>query len=271
MNTKFFGGVALAALGALWLTPAAAAPVIASGVVDGGYSYSSVNNHGGNANDWSINGSGVLPIATNWAVQGDVGYSSISASGASENNTYGIASGFYAGSFGRIGASVGYTQLAPKNATVDATSYGVFGDWYGGDQFTVSARGGGISGTGHANGGSATISGADYVGGQVVGYIMPNLAATGTVDYVRVPLSGTSVTATSYRVGGEYLLSQSMPLAVSADYSYATVNVLGFSGSDNTFSIGLKYYFGGNGSLEDHQRSGSEGWGAASPVQGLRF
>ncbi len=271
MAKHLFGAAAVAALGALWLTPAIAAPVVTSGDVSGGYNYTSVNNSGGNSNDWTVNGSGVVPLGTNWAAQGNLGYSSISGSGQSENNTYGIASGFYANAMGRLGASVGYSQLNAHNVTVDVTSYGGFADWYANNQFTLSVRGGGISGTGHSQGTSANLSGADYVGGQVVGYVQPNLALSGTIDYLDIPIAGTSIQTTSYRVGGEYLLSQSMPLAVSAGYSYETVNVLGFNADANVFSIGLKYYFGGNGSLEDHQRSGTESWGVASPVQNLQF
>ena len=271
MRTKLLGGVSLAALCLLGFTPALAAPVVASGDVGGGYSYSSFNNGGGHFNDWMVNGAGVLPIGSNWAVQGNLGYSNLSGSGASEDNTNGVATGFFAGSFGRVGASVGYTRLSASHLTVDVTSYGGFGDWYASDRFTVSARGGGISGEGHSGGGSAHFSGAYYVGGQATGYVTPDLALNGTIDYVTLPVSGTSVQDTTYRVGGEYLLSHSMPLAVSAGYSYSDNKVFGFSANANTFSIALKYYFGGGGSLEDHHRSGAESWGASSPVQKLIF
>jgi hypothetical protein len=271
MRMNVFAGVALTAIATLWIAPAMAAPVVASGDIDAGYSYSTADHGGGSLSDWTIGGGAVLPLGSNWAVQGNVGYSNLSGSGVSEDNTYGIVSAFYASGMGRIGASGGYTQLSASHITGDVTSYGGFGDWYAGNAVTLSARGGGISGTGHGGGGSASFNGAYYLGGQVVGYVTPDFALNGTVDYVKIPVSGVSIQDTAYRVGGEYMFSHSMPLAVSASYSYSSANVLGFTANANTFSVGLKYYFGGSGSLEDHQRSGSEGWGASSPAQNLNL
>jgi|GEM_PF-1002407 len=278
LDKKFFGAAVLAVLGALWLTPAAASPaaatpVTASGDLDGGYTYNSVNNGGGNSNAWTINGAGVVPLGANWAVQGNVGYNSITGSAGkiSEDNTYGVASGFYAGAMGRVGASVSYASLDATVITADATSYGAFADWYASDRYTLSVRGGAITGTGRVHGFSASVSGGDYFGGQAIVYIQPNLDLSGTIDYVRLPILRTSVQTTVYSLAGEYLVSQTRPLAVTMGYSYATVSVLGFNAAANRFSIGLKYYFGGGGSLEDHQRSGSENWGVGSPVQNIRF
>jgi hypothetical protein len=271
MGRNFFCGAALAALGALWLTPAIAAPVVASADLNAGYNYSSFNKGGGAVNDWMINGAGVVPIGTNWAVQGNAGYSHITGSGGTQNNDYGVASGFYSNQMGRLGASVAYTQLYPSQGSATATSYGAFVDWYASDMFTLSGRGGGISGSISTGGHHVNASGADYFGGQAIAYLQPNLALNGAVDYVRLPFSGVTVESTSYGVGGEYLLSQAMPLSVSAGSHYTNYSLLGFKADANVFSVSLKYYFGGNGSLEDHQRSGEESWGVASPVQGLYF
>jgi hypothetical protein len=271
MGRHFSGAVAVAALSALWLAPALAAPVTASGEVDGGYSYLSADHGGGTANAWTGNGSAVFMGGSNWGGQAGAGYSSLSAKGANETIANGTATGFYVGSFGRVGGSVSYAHLTVSGFAADIASYGAFGDWYGGEMFTLSARGGAASGTGTSGGHSASFNGADYFGGQGVAYLQPNLAVTGTIDYVRLPISGNAIQDTSYRVGGEYLVSQTLPFAVTAAYSYTTVSIPGFKADSNSFSIGLKYYFGGGGSLEDHQRSGSEGWGASSPVQGLYF
>jgi hypothetical protein len=270
MHKKILGAAALVAIASAWVAPAVASPIVISGYVDTSYAYSSVSNGGGNVNNWNINGAGTLPVASNFGLQLNGGFNDLTFShGVSENAGNVVGSGIYADHWGRIGASVGYAQANVEHGSINATNYGVFGDWYAGDMFTLSARGGGISGSGHeVFEGNGSFSGAYYVGGQATGYVLPNLAVVGTIDYFNIPIRHFSLQSTSYSIGGQYLVSQQFPLAVTAGYTYNTLDIPhGGNGNDNTFSIGLKYYFGSGGSLVDHQRSGSEGWGAAAPIQ----
>jgi hypothetical protein len=271
MRTKFLGAAAVVAIGSLWLTPALANPVTTSGEIDGGYSYVTAN-HGGSANDWNINGAAITPIANNWAVQGNGGYNNLSATGLNESTGYGAISGAYVDKWGRLGVAGSYSQLSVAHDTLDAYSYGAFGDWYLAPDVTLSARGGGISGSAHAMGHSANFSGAYYVGGQGVVYPLPDMAVRGTIEYVAVPVGGTNINSTDYAIGGEYLVSRQFPVSVSASYTYTNLSFLGLTtGNGSTVSVGLKYYFGGNGSLIDHQRSETDGWAASSPIETLTF
>jgi hypothetical protein len=260
MRIKLFAGAALAAIGVLGLaTSTLAAPVVTSGDVNGGYSYSTFNNAGSlHYDNWMINGGAVLPLGSNFAVQGNIGYNQESFLGVNIDTLHGAASGFFAGSVGRLGASVGVGHLTVSGSSghLDVTTVSAFGDFYGSDRFTASGRVGILIGNGLHN--------AYYAGGQVVGYILPDLALTGTIDDADLgSLVGTR--ETDFRVGGEYLVSHSMPLSVSAAYAYNDYKFGGSRADGNTFSVGLKYYIGGSGSLVDHQRSGTEGWAVSMP------
>ncbi len=257
MRTMLLVAASVAAISALAATSAQAAPVVMTGDIDA--SYGNTSYHGVNFNDWGINGDVVAPIGSMWAVQGNLGYNSLERSNFNENTTYGVASGFAALNQGRAGASVGYGQLSVPGSHVDVTTYGVFGDWYVNKFVTLSARGGGLS----TSGGGSTGSN-DYVGGQVVGYALPDLALTGTVDSFKVQ----DVTQTQYSVGGEWLVSHQVPVSVSVAYTGTNLKAGGTTVNLNTYTAGLHLYFGG-GSLRDHQRSGAEGWGASAPVQYL--
>jgi hypothetical protein len=278
MRTKFLAGAALVAIGSLWLTPAFAAPAPApspsiepSGEMDGGYSYIWANNNSRGVNNWNLNGAVMVPVASNWGVQANAGYNSLSQSGINEDTGSVAGHVFYSQNWGRFGGSVAYSNTTVSNLSLDVTSYGVFGDWYAGDRVTVSARGGGISGTARASGVSANLSGGGYAGAQIVGYAMPNLAINGTVDYVTLPLHHNPIQGTTVGIGGEYLFSQSLPISLSAGYSNTQLRFRGVTASDNAVTVSLKYYFGGSGSLEDHQRTGSENWASSAPAVGLVF
>jgi len=269
MHVKFLGAAAVVALSSLTVSAALAGPITTSGTVDGGYSYVDANGGGGHANDWNINGAVVVPVTPNLAVQANGGYNYLQGSGDHQDAGNGVASLIYNDHWGRVGASVGYAQLTEDGLRADATNYGVFGDWYADDRITLSARGGGLSGSLHGFGARANYSGAYYVGGQAVAYALPDLGFTGTIDYVNLGSRGINFRTTDYGVGVEYLLSKDVPVSVGAGYTYTDENFAGDSFNTNTFSLRVKYYFGAHGSLVDHQRTGSENWGASAPIQNL--
>ena len=61
---------------------------------------------------------------------------------------------------------------------------------------------------------------------------------------------------------------KTVPLSVSLGYTDTRLAEYG-SISFNTYSVGLKYYFGAGATLRDHQRSGADTWAASSPIDSL--
>jgi len=100
-----------------------------------------------------------------------------------------------------------------------------------------------------------------YAGGEVVAYATPDFDLQGHVDYVGVNRGDQ----TTLGARAEYLISHSVPLSAWVGYDYATLRGGGLSENANTLSVGLRYYFGGGGTLVQRQRSGVDGWGP-SPV-----
>lgn len=260
-KTIFLSAAAMAA-SALWLTPVLAEPLTPSAYVSGGYSYLDTSGGGGHLNDGNVNAAALLPLgALNIQVNG--AYDGLSGSGASGHIDNVSGSVFYGNTMGRIGATVGYGDIGAgsgvlgiSGGTTD-TTFGGFGELYGRDTLTVGVKGGDIH-----------VSGTDvaFVGGEVTGYVLPDLALRGSIDYAKV----NDVHATSYGVRGEYLISERVPISVFAAYNYADVG--GLSGHANIFSVGLTIYLGsGHGSLLQHQRSGPDVWGADQSLARLLF
>jgi hypothetical protein len=257
MLAKTFGAIAAAAAASMIVTPALAAPApVLSGYVDGGYNYTTIDSF--HFNDWKVEGGVVAPISSMFAVQGNLAYDSLSIEGFHENTTTAQASVFATLSQGRLGVSGGYNNIDVFGSNAHFENYGVFGDWYVSDVLTLSARGGGLTGSGFSGGND------NYIGGQIVGYPCPNLALTGTIDNLHLDF----LTQTAYSVGAEYQISKTLPLSVSLGYTDTNLSA-GSTIVFNTYSVGLKYYFGPGASLRDHQRSGAEGWGATSPISSL--
>jgi hypothetical protein len=276
MKMKLLGGAALAAIGSLWLTPALASPMMGvntsgiSGYVDGGADYQTLGSSGAgtteNASNWNVDGAVFVPIGTNWAVQANGGYNSFHI--ADETlGTWNIGgSVMYVTPRVRIGGTVTYAEQTFSPVRLDGTSYGAFGDWYANPWLTLSARGGGISVTASGFGMSAHIGTAGYAGAQIVGYPTPNIAINGTVDYLSIPIEGTSFQTTSTGFGGEFRVFPKCPLSIGANYAYTNFRVLGENVNGSSFGFRLKYYFHGGDTLLDQQRSGAESWSTASPV-----
>ena len=180
---------------------------------------------------------------------------------------------FYSLMSGRVGAAAAYGHQSFDGAKIDAESGGVFGDWYVSDVVTLSARAGLTGGTLDIGGPNISLKNSNYVGGQLVGYPCPNLALTGTVENIHLGLSAggasETITQANYGVGAEYLISTTTPLSVSVGYTDTNISAGGTTLVLNTYSVGLKYYFGAGSSLKDHQRSGTEVWSAGSPITGL--
>jgi len=242
MNLKLLAGACAAAACTLWVGQAMADP---SGTIGAGYNYTTTPGFSGHIDDWNVNGSLAAPITSNITLQGDASYDNFSESGSSFHLTQVSGSGFWQGAKGRLGLTAGYNEFGASGFSFHFENYGAFGEFYATDKFTMGLKGGSLTGSG---------LNATYVGGEVIGYPMPNLALSGTIDYAGV--SGSHIN--TYGAKAEYLVSETTPISVTGGYVYTD---LGGGFHLNTWMIGAKFYFGGKGSLVDHQRSGAETWG----------
>jgi len=102
-------------------------------------------------------------------------------------------------------------------------------------------------------------------------HLRARAALSGSVDYTG-QFGGH---ATSETIKGEWLFSQSLPVALYGGYEHSDLNSSGFGysagGAGDLVFIGLKLYMNGDGSgtLVDRQRNGSLGYIAQAPVLGL--
>ncbi len=255
------GAASAVTLAAMSLSPASAAGF--NGTLEGDYAHLSLNGGNGTADQWGLAGSGEAGLGiAGLAAQVDAGYTSLSA----DHNTiskWNIGGDlFWTGQQGRVGATVNYQQFNCCGITVDATNYGGFAELYLLPVVTAGVKGGAFSG-------SFSLDGS-YLGGEVEGYVMPDLALSGLIDYTSF---NHNVNETDYTAQGEWLVSEETPVSVTAGYTrseFSHVNV-----SADTFMIGLKLYLNGNGAktLVDRQRTATESWGSrfSSSAIALQF
>ena len=255
LRTNLFGAACALALATISV-PAIAAENF-DGILDGGYSNYDFNG-GGSVNDWHINGGGMFGLAPDWAAQIDGGYNHSDGSGASADawNINGAA--FWRADMGRIGASVGYTSIDGGGVSVNATHYGVFGDWYATRSITVGVKGGAFSG-------NLGIKG-DYAGVQIAGYVTPDFSLSGSYDYTHL---NHVTNENDFTAQAEWMFSHSVPLSVYGGY---TRSEFSHSVSANVWFVGLRFYCDPvDGPLVDRQRNGAEIYGAHFGPAVLRF
>ncbi|GAA0543395.1 hypothetical protein FHS83_000380 [Rhizomicrobium palustre] len=222
-----------------------------SGTVTGGYNYSDVkgaSNHaydfGGAANyafpdlnmygarlnvqgyaDYSENRSKSIPVDT-WA-----------SGGALTLRDYNYALGFAGGynSSRALGVNAGYGN------------YGLIGEFYAMPDLTLRLRGGGISGNVGPLGGDG-----GYYGGGASYYVTPNLALNADASYSTV----SSLHWSNFEIGPEYLISNELPVSVSAAYTQSNINALGRSLNSSGFMVRLAWHLGEGNSLVEYDRNG---------------
>jgi hypothetical protein len=234
--------------------------IVPQGVVGGDYSYLGFNQGLGHANVYGGELGGIVPFGSEFSGQVTGGYHRIDASGFGANDWNVAGTVSWDTNMGRLGANVGYTNDNLLGGNANVTNYGVYGEYYAGDEFTLGVRGGGATASANAFGSGSGSSTGGYAGGEAIGYFMPDLAVRGTVGYLGIS-GGHQWTA---GVHGEYLFSQVTPISGWVGYDYSTLGSGGSSIAANTVSVGLKYYFGGSGSLQHHQRTGQDDWGPAA-------
>jgi hypothetical protein len=244
MRMQLLAGAAALALCSVFAGSAMADP---SGTIGGGYDYIQFPGSSGHLNDWNVNGSIAAPITSNITVQGDGAYDYYTAPGSSGSlhTTNVSGSAFWQASKGRIGVTAGYNEIGGSGSSFHFENYGAFGTFYASDKVTLGLKGGEITGNAGLKLG--------YVGGEVVGYVTPDVALAGTIDYA----SQSGFHITSYGGNVEWMVSHSVPVSVTGGYTYTEI----FGSHLSTYMIGAKFYFGKGSSLVEHQRTGSETWG----------
>ena len=264
LSRSLLAGSAIAA--AFLATSAqAAAPNGYVGTLSADYENSSYSGGGGHANAWGLNGALAFGL-NDFGGEFDGNYHRVYVSGADANVWSVGGSIFWAPGTFRAGPSVSYTKLdfsgAASGVDIHATSYGVFGEFFVNNAFTVGLRGGGADGELSVSGFGGKATGG-YVGGELTGYATPDFAIKGNIDYVEI--GGGHVT--SYGLNAEYLLSEETPFSVFGGYTRTELS--DGLGHGDTFVIGLKFYTSGPAPLVTRHRTGTLG-SIANP-SGLQF
>jgi hypothetical protein len=249
-----------AALGALSGPALADGMTDFSGVLGADYSNLSAGGGGGSINSWGGSGAGMFGFGSNFAGQVNAGYHTydVSGGGGSIDDWDVGGSIFWRGANGRIGATVGYNSVSGGGSSGNVTNYGAFGEYFAGNMFTLGAKGGALSGGG--------IHSSYYLGAEAEFYVMPDLAFTGGYDYDSI--SSGAVSANTWSIQGEWLVSERTPVSVFAGYDNTSIDHGG--PSINTWIIGVKIYTDPEGPapLVERQRSGAEQWGNSTGAIG---
>lgn len=236
-------------------------PVGIAGTISGSYMNISPPGGGGSENLWGVDAAGAFGVGNFPAVGAEVdgGYHNLSVTGASSNLWNVGGSLFWAGFPGRAGATVSYLSASASaggiSITANTTTYGAFLEYYFSDLLTAGAKAGGVSASASAGGFGGSGSGS-YVGGDVIGYVLPDLALSGHILYQSAGGGGNS---TSFYAGAEYLVSEELPVSISGGYMNTQFSNGG--GSTNTWLLTLTFYTSGPGvPLRDDHRNGTLGW-----------
>lgn len=249
LRSAILGMASVAALTAFSATAAMADMSNFAGTLTG--TYANIDSTG-SADLWAVDGSGVFGLTDHLKGQLDLGYTTVDGGGSVD--TWNVGGNLAWGlEQGRIGAALGYNSTDTGFGTVHVTTYGGFGEWWASDNITVGVNGGGIA---VSNGGPD----GSYFGGGITGYVMPNVALNGSIDYITL---NSTVDATDYTASVEYLFSEETPISISGGYTYTDVSSFGSTGIDTWF-VKLRLYTNGDGAktLKDRQRNGTLGTAA---------
>jgi hypothetical protein len=262
-RTTMMGTACVLAAAALTAGPAAAATLTDfAGALNTSFTNSDNSASGSESvKSWLLGGSAAMPLSTldGLNAQVDASYTHNWSSGngthfSREDWNFG-GSAFWANMDSRIGINGSYTNY---NEFGHLTNGGLLGEYYFG-AITAMAKGGWLWGGGSAFGGHG-----NYLGGAVAGYILPDLAITGGVEWADLitgqgcQICGRSdARDTAFEIAVEFLFSEDLGLSGYAGYTYQSQKFSGFSDThNNVWHVGVRWYMGG-GSLMDHHRNGN--------------
>ena len=261
-RTTLLGGVCALALSAIPFTSAmAAAPMPFAGTFSGDYSNLSCSGCS-NANVWGLNGAGAFGFGSApVGAEVTAGYHNLSGGGTSGDMWNIGGSVYWAPAFGRVGGTVNYNSLTSSGFNPTFTTYGGFGEFFAGNVITVGVKAGGLSGGGDASGTGA------YVGGALTGYVIPNLAVMGNIDYME---DNSGFHITNYGINAEFQVSEMVPLAIYGGYT--NTHFSGGGPSVNQWTIGVRFYLSPTPmTLVEHHRNGTLGWVSQVNLLGAAF
>jgi hypothetical protein len=245
MRAKLLAAAGVTATFAFASAAFAASP---TGYIDGGYTNFSANGVTGAVNDWNVTGAGDFPLgASDFSLQVDANYHDLTTSGLNSHTDQAELSLIWAHPMARIGATAGVNELGGGGGSaVHYQNYGGFAVFYPNQRWTLGVKGS-----------SLTCSGCGAFttwGGEVVGYATPDLALNVGFDRVDV-VHGRNLN--TWSVGGEW---QPTPRPWAVRLRYGNTKLPG-GPTINAYGVGVRWYFGGSGSLVKHHREGAETWG----------
>ncbi|MDE2133485.1 MAG: hypothetical protein KGJ49_02685 [Alphaproteobacteria bacterium] len=217
---------------------------------------------GSDGNQYGLSGSGLFALGDNFGLNLDAGYHNVSRTGPNLSNWTASGALVWQRADWRLGPNFGFQSNSQGSFSSNTYNYGAYADYFASQSFTFSAKGGGFS----SNPGSDGY----YLGGALKGYVNPDFAIDGAIDYTRFTSFGGS-SETDFTIRSEWLISETTPLSIFGGYTYS-----GFSPGSfnvNTVFVGIKLYTNGNGAttLVDRQRTGTLGWSATFAPLSLRF
>jgi hypothetical protein len=254
------GTACVLAAAALTAGPAAAATLTDfSGVLNTSFTNSDNSASGSETlKSWLLGGSAAMPLSTidGLNAQLDASYAHNWADHFSREDWNFGGSAFWANMDSRIGINGSYTNW---NETGHLTTGGVLGEYYWG-AITVMAKGGWLWGGGSPMGGHG-----NYLGGAVAGYVFPDLAITGGVEWADlVTGQGCQICgrgdarSTAFEIMAEFLFSEDLGLSGYAGYVYQSDKFGPANDThNNVWRVGLRWYTGGGAPLIDHHRNGN--------------
>ena len=208
----------------------------------------------GTAKIYGANGTINIPfdvsVADVTGVEGDIDLHSVDYSG----DVFNAGGALYVGgASGRLAAGYWYHQSKEVGNKI-LNQVGGGGQWFVSPDVDLAVNVGGI--LSHNNGGG-------YVGGQLKWYVVPDVSVSASLGYVSY-----SRDVTTAKIEAEWLISESVPVAVYGGYQNIN-NIKGVkTGKDNVLYVGLRLYVNGGSAetLVDRQRTGSLGFVTQSPI-----
>jgi hypothetical protein len=221
---------------------------------------------GDDADQWGFRASGLFPFAHNFGLDIDAGYHKVSSEFFDLDNWTAGASLVWQVDKFRLGPSFGFQSNSVNTFTMNTYNYGGFVDYFATPHLTLSAKTGGFSSDPGGNG--------YYIGGQIKGYLTPNLALSGAIDHTHFnAFQGSD--ENDYGLDAEYLFWDDEdcwwpPTSFYVSYDHTTFSPGSFD--IDTVGFGIKLYTDGNGAttLRDRQRTGVLTRQTFSPLR-LRF
>jgi hypothetical protein len=233
-----------------------------AGYVNTDWSNVDIDAASNNLNTWNI-GAGVAgPLSVpNLNFQVDFDFRTDWATHYGNNGLAFDGNVFWAGDVGRFGLRGAYDTTRHIGSLA---SFSAFGEMYFG-AITGMAKAGYVNASGNGIIGGAR--GGSF-GGALSGYVMPDLAITGSGNYSDLvggrgfSLAGRGdLSNTELEIIAEYLFMEEYGLSVYGGYAYDDIrffdnNPGGLKTHSNVYLLGLRWYTGG-GSLMDHHRNGT--------------